>query len=80
MQEEFQIPPQFIKKLHNFTGKADSYKGFLLFMVDANGNPRSILPLGMDLATQLLLRKAAEIWLESLNNQDSMSFEMPDHE
>jgi hypothetical protein len=38
-ETEFIIPDNFIQKLYEFSGAADTYKGFILALCNENGEP-----------------------------------------
>lgn len=73
----FQIPDQFLTKIYELTGSADKDKGFLLFLIDNEGNPRPIASQ-MSMATNMCLRKCAEVYLRELDDHDGISSSMPD--
>jgi hypothetical protein len=78
--QSFQIPEQFLVKLYELTGSADKNKGFILFLIDNDGNPRPILSK-MDMSTNMCLRKCAEIYLRELDDHDAIgSSERDDYE
>jgi len=68
----FQIPETFLQKIYELTGKKDSYKGFVLFYFDSEGNARSLVPREIDSATMMGLRKTVETWCEKMNERDIM--------
>lgn len=67
----FQIPEAFLVKLYELTGSPDKDKGFFLFLIDNEGNPRPIASR-MSASTNMCLRKCAEIYLNELDNHDAI--------
>lgn len=74
----FQIPEAFLAKLYELTGSADKDKGFFLFLIDNEGNPRPISSR-MSMSTNMCLRKCAEIYLREMDDHDGIGG-MPDFE
>lgn len=64
----FQIPDPFLAKLKDLSGTENAYKGFLLFVLDEEKNPRPVLMVD-DTATMLALKFAAQKWLDEHNEQ-----------
>lgn len=67
----FQIPDAFLHKLYELTGSANKNKGFFLFVVDDEGEPRPLISQ-MDSVTRMALRKCAEIYLRELDDHDGI--------
>lgn len=75
-KKKFQFPQQLINKINDLSGSADKNKGFILFIVDSEGEPIMLMPSEMETSVALSLRKCAEISLDRMNEMDVQGYLM----
>lgn len=75
-KKKFQFPQQLINKINDLSGSADKNKGFILFVVDSEGEPIMLMPSEMETSVALSLRKCAEISLDRMNEMDVQGYLM----
>ena len=67
--EEFQLPPNTLSQLFEFTGSSDGDSGFVLAYVGPNGSP-AIITKTCSPIIEMGLRKALEQYLEQMSSQE----------